>query len=105
MAQSPNKLKRFAPEIRNVIFEYALRLPITLIPKGFDATDENRATTIKEVPTLLAALRAAPDLYEEALEVFYRSNRFILDIDSFRNFCRLKGKTVQLIRNLYVDLR
>jgi hypothetical protein len=54
-------------------------------------------------PGLLAALRASstPDLYGEALEVFYANNNFTLDITSFRSFSGLRVETVQ-VRHFFV---
>jgi hypothetical protein len=56
-------------------------------------------------PNLLAALRSTPDLYGEALEVFYAINVFILDITSFRRFCQLRVEVVKLIRYIVIDIR
>jgi hypothetical protein len=54
-------------------------------------------------PTLLAALRAATDLYGEALEVYYKINTVYLDITTVNSFSRLKPETVKLVRKVAID--
>jgi hypothetical protein len=89
MEQSTNALRRIAPEIKTMIFEYALKMSSQ--PRPYSS------------PSLLVALRAVPDLYNEALEVFYKINTFILDVGSFTGFSRLKLEAVKLVRKVALD--
>jgi len=49
---------------------------------------------------LLAALRPCPDLYKEALGVFYSIWGLLLDIDTYRRFNALKEETLLYIESL-----
>jgi hypothetical protein len=62
-----------------------------------------KVSALFPTPGILAALRASstPDLYGEALEVFYANNNFTLDITSFRSFSGLRVETVQ-VRHFFV---
>jgi hypothetical protein len=91
MEPSSKALRRVAPEIRSMIFKYAHLLP--------DPPVHQRPYP---VPFLLPALRATPDLYNEALEVYYRINTFALNVETFRGFKNLKIETIKLIRNMYI---
>lgn len=88
MDQPPNALRRVAPEIRDMIFKYVLTL-------------RSRPRTSL---SLLAALRTVPELYYEALEVYYKVNTFLLGVKSFRGFSRLKAGAVQLITQMRIVL-
>jgi hypothetical protein len=95
-----------APEIRNMILEYALTSPLEKCPSlPGSRIKKTRVSKMRKVPGLLVALRAAPDLYGQALEVFYKVNRFILDLQSFPSFCMLRVENVKLIREIIIDLR
>jgi hypothetical protein len=74
---------------------------------GMIQSDEyvQRKSALNPTPSLLAALRAVPDLYWEALEVFYAINYFVLDITTFRRFIILKPDAVRLVKCLFIDLR
>jgi hypothetical protein len=99
MEQSPNALRGVAPEIRAIIFEYALRLP------EIKHIGTHLNSTLYPTPRLLAALRGTPDLYSEALQTFYKVNHFILDGTSFEVFNRLRIEAVQLVQNMCIRLR
>lgn len=111
MEQLPSGLRRFPPEIRNMIYEHAVLLRHSSLPSLSLEIElkyvrpGSRVPTLRQVPSLLATLRTAPDLYQEALEVFYKVNTFILDLDSFQSFCGLKAEIVKLIRDVTFDLR
>jgi hypothetical protein len=106
MEQSPNALRRTPPEIRSIIFEYALYSPVKEYPRlPGSRSDKDRVSKMRKISGLLAALRPDPDLYGEALEVFYKVNRFILDLHSFPSFCMLGVESVKSIQQIIVDLR
>jgi hypothetical protein len=67
-------------------------------------SEEPLCSSLYPTPGLLAALRATPDLYGEALEAFYAENPFILDMTTFQTFGQLKAETVGLIKHLKIDL-
>jgi hypothetical protein len=54
---------------------------------------------------LLVAFRPAPDLYNEALEVFYNINLFELNPETLDAFIQLKVTIPPLIRDLSIDLK
>ena len=91
MEQSTNALRRVPPEIRRMIFKYCLKRNV----------NAKRHTT----PSLLAALRAAPGLYDEALEVYYKINIVVLTPMTYEGFCHLKLQTVKMVRRIVVVLR
>jgi hypothetical protein len=89
-----------------MIFKHALKIPNAGLPRLTPITPEKPLVpTTRQVPSLLAALRAAPDLYAEALDVFYKVNTFVLDLKTFQCFCGLKLESVNLIRSIVIDLR
>jgi len=116
-----NDLRRIPPEIRVMIFECVLCIaPFStmilyntrrLRPRPSQAGPPSTpirappSFTLLSTPNLLAALRPTPDLYGEALEVFYAINRFSLDITSFRRFMQLRVAAVKLIRFLEIDTK
>jgi hypothetical protein len=122
----PNALHRIPPEIRAIIFKYSLvvreipkmlvfcyaRVPVAPIAPLAPAAQtpsvpiyKPRESAMLTTSNLLAALRTTPDLYGEALEVFYAINRFILDITTFRSFIQLRIEAVRLIKCIRVDVR
>lgn len=63
--------------------------------------------TVHKTPVLLIALRCAPDLYSQALEIYYRINRFTLnpgwcDLSTLCVDRHLSQTTLRSIRNLDV---
>lgn len=86
----------FPPEVRELIFEFALA------PAQNTGFHED---TAYETNGLLVALRGERVLYFEALPIFYGLNTVHFTIDNYRDF-RGKGRTSRLkrVRHLGVDL-
>jgi hypothetical protein len=84
--QQQNLLRKFPPEIRDLIFTPCLL---------FSHKDD-------PAPTLLAALRPDGKLYEEALDIFYKMNEFFFDIHHGAQFEGLKIDIIQRIQSLQI---
>ncbi|KAG4441085.1 hypothetical protein IFR05_003439 [Cadophora sp. M221] len=82
---SPLSIRRFCPELRKLVFERCVH------------TRDNTS------PVLLVALRGNPEFYYEALECFYRQNRFRLKLANLSDYERMSKKASGAIRHLKID--
>jgi hypothetical protein len=90
----------------------ALTIRESLIPQRLGNKNKPRipfsfqepSKTLHPAPELLAALRADPLLYSEALVVFYKINAFPLTKDSYVIFNDLNKKTLALIQRISIFL-
>ena len=103
-----------------MIYEMTLRLPkakrkmmLPFVPSYKDTIKQYRkkygrlptkrpSRTLQPAPNFLAALRADPDLYPEALAVFYKINTLPLTKKSFVSFNELSKKTLGSIQQLAI---
>lgn len=90
---STRAFREFAPEIREMIYSYALR-PV-------DVHDGIESKT----PALLVALRGELDLYNEALHHFYSNNETYVREGNFKKFEDLSPTTWRSIRHLKFSCR
>jgi hypothetical protein len=65
---------------------------------------QSPSKTLFPAPVLLAALRADPQLYSEALVVFYKINTFPLTKNSYIIFNGLNTQTLALIQRISIFL-
>jgi len=103
-----------------MIYNFALLNPVDeidkekLIKEPSNSNKYNKKTPIsfqkaskklRPAPEFLAALRADPELYSEALVVFYKINTFPLTKDSFVIFKDLKKPALELIQrvNIFIE--
>lgn len=94
-------LRTVAKEVRQEIFENSLVVHL--------ATDPYHQNTTHKTPPFLVALRGQKDLYQEALYVFYKINRFYYhrSTQNFNGFCNQECGQLggwKNIRHLGIDL-
>jgi hypothetical protein len=87
--KSPLASGKFVPEIRIIIFAYALR----------DTWSEHRA----KVPSLIVALRADPQLYNEALDIFCSLHTFNLSRRNWRSRMLMGATAFHSIRPMILE--
>lgn len=92
---STRVFRAFAPEIREMIYGYALEIDV------FSCDDDSIPTT----STLLAALRGELELYAEALHHFYRHNTVKTTPGNLHLFENLSTTSWRSIWHLEFDLQ
>lgn len=105
MAENP--LWKVPSEVRALIFAQSFLHwnydnEFEAIMDGIFSSSSHHNDKSKPVPSLLAALRVVPNLYSEALEVFYEVNTFSLSKQTYVGFNNLRVDTIKLIQNLYI---
>lgn len=106
---SRNPLRRLPPELREMIYKFALILPVKSeeVSTFYNKKTRSLKSTPRKLcpsPSFLAALRVEPYLYSEALNVFYQINSFPLTGETYHSFMELKTPALALIKNLKIYL-
>lgn len=90
---SDQGFRAFPPEIRDEIYHFSLE-----DTWGYIFNKENK------IPSLLKALRADQELYEEALAVFYKTNTFVLRQANQWSFQNMPQKLIAKISYLSMEV-
>ncbi|KAE9378850.1 hypothetical protein N431DRAFT_396722 [Stipitochalara longipes BDJ] len=81
MTSSPLAFRKFPPEIRSMIFAGCI--------------DFNHRKT----PVVLVALRSDKEIYEEAIQIFYKLNWFRVKLQNLSGFGSMSRKALESIQN------
>jgi uncharacterized protein YjbI with pentapeptide repeats len=85
MTSSPLALRRFPPEIRAMIFNGCIHF------------------ADHKTPAIIIALRGDKEMYEEAIQIFYKLNSFRVKLQNLTDFEAMSIKAIQGIRKLVIS--
>ena len=85
MTSSPLAIRKFPPEIRAMIFAGCIN------NVGY------------KTPTILKALRGDKEMYEEAIQIFYKLNWLRVKLSTLPGFEKMSKKAIENIRKLIIS--
>ena len=90
VTRAPLSFRKFPPEIRAAIFAYCL---------DWVSSEDTR---VRKTPVLLVALRGDPELYPEAIDLFYKQNCFRVNLENFDDCNSMSKNVLEKITNLKI---